>query len=368
MENYLETQNLSVGYGSHVIVSPIDIEVHKGEIIALIGPNGAGKSTILKTIAGQLKKNAGEVFVESEALERLKSRQLAQKLAFVSTEKIRQDRITCKELVALGRYPHTGNLGLLTAEDKHKVEQALHLVHAYDLKDSDYQKISDGQKQKIRIAMAICQESDIIILDEPTSFLDVRHKLEILEILRTMADAGKTVILSLHELELVRLVADKVLCIANGKVVCYGEGEEIYEDNFMNRLFLVEQGRFSAKLGTVFMKRMEEAPRVFVIGGNGAGIPVYRRLQKKRIPFATGILQENDLDAYFAEEMTRHVVCSPAFEAASEREFRKSLALLQVCEELIVAQNHFGTANRINEALIEEARKQGLKVNFQTIE
>lgn len=300
--------------------------------------------------------------MESEAIHQISSMALAKKIAFVSTEKIHQDMITCEEIVRLGRYPHTGSFGILTGEDIKKAEHALKLVNAYDIRDKDYRKISDGQKQKIRIAMAICQEPDIIVLDEPTSFLDIRHKTEILEILRGMADRGTAVIMSLHELELVRLVADKILCVDDGKVMYYGECEAIYKDDFINRLFHVENGGYAPKLGTVFMKKCETAPKVFVIGGNGAGIPVYMRLNKQKIPFATGILQENDCDACFAREMTKYVVCTPPFENASDVEKEEALKLLDSCDKLIVAQQHFGTANRINESLLREAEKRKMEI------
>ena len=362
MNIVLETKDMKVGYGRQIILSSVNLQVEKGEITALIGPNGAGKSTILKTIAGQLRKAGGEVFVEDEALEQIDQLRLAKKMAFVPTEKIRQEQMTCEEIVQLGRYPHTGRWGLLSSEDRKRTEEALKTVGAYELKDRDYTKISDGQKQKVRLAMAICQDTDIIVLDEPTSFLDIRHKIEILEILRTMAGRGKTIIMSLHELELVRLVADRILCVREGNVVCYGSVDVMDEKDFINRLFEIRQGSFASLPGVAFMQKNTEPPRVFVIGGNGAGIPVYRKLHRNKIPFATGILQENDIDAHFATEMTDYVICAGAFQKAGEEQYRQAVLLLDQCEKMIVAQQRFGETNQINEALINEAGKRKMEI------
>ena len=366
MKFFLETKELSVGYGKKPLIEKINISVEKGEILTVIGPNGAGKSTILKSIAKQLKKVSGEVFVDSEEIEKIKEKELAKKLAFVSTDKIHQDMMSCEEVVCMGRYPHTGRFGHLSAKDKEKVKSALQLVDAIDIRYNDYMKVSDGQKQKVRIAMAICQEPDLIILDEPTSFLDIKHKIEVLEILKNMARTQTSVIMSLHELELVRLISDKVLCVDGGKIVRYAKCEEVFQGDFIDTLYHVKLGSFNSKISTVFMKKQEGVPKVFVIAGNGTGVSVFHQLSQQGIPFAAGILQENDLDAYFAKQMTDYVVCCPAFECATQKEGEKAMELLRQCEKVIVTTPLFGTTNRENEKMILEAGKIGLKVEYVT--
>lgn len=362
----LETKNLSVGYGRKSLIENINISVEKGEILTIIGPNGAGKSTILKSITRQLKTISGEVYIDSEQLKKIKALSLAKRVAFVSTDKIHQDMISCEEVVSLGRYPHTGRLGHLSGEDKEKVYHALRLVDAYDIRYQDYMKISDGQKQKVRIAMAVCQEPDMIVLDEPTSFLDIKHKIEVLEILKGMADRGVSVIMSLHELELVKLVADKVVCVDDKNIVRYGNCEEIFSGSFIDELYHVDRnkGSFNSELGTVFLNKNKELPKVFVIAGNGTGIHVFNQLLKKSIPFAVGILQENDCDAHYARQMTEYVVCCPPFETSTAKETEKAVSILRGCDKLIVTIDHFGSGNKENEKLIEEAERLGLSVEY----
>ena len=207
---YLETKDLSVGYNRTALIHDINIGIEKGEIVTLIGPNGAGKSTILKSITRQLELIAGTVTIQNEDLHAISYKNLATKMAVVLTDRMKPELMTCYEIVATGRYPYTGRLGILTKEDEKKVEEAMAAVHAVELGNRDFNEISDGQKQRILLARAICQEPEIIILDEPTSFLDIRYKLDLLSILRNMAkEKNITVIMSLHEIDLAQKVADK---------------------------------------------------------------------------------------------------------------------------------------------------------------
>ena len=183
---FFRTDQLTVGYDGKPLIREINIQLKKGEILTLIGPNGAGKSTILKSITRQLATISGTVYLDKEKMAKMTNKEVSQKLAVVLTERMRPELMTCEDIVATGRYPYTGTLGILSAEDKTKVKKSMETVHAWDLKDRDFTAISDGQRQRILLARAICQEPEIIVLDEPTSFLDIRHKLELLTILKQM--------------------------------------------------------------------------------------------------------------------------------------------------------------------------------------
>ena len=181
-EYYFHLDHLTVGYDKKPLIKDICIGIEKGEIVTLIGPNGSGKSTILKSITRQLKLVGGNVEFDGKNLHELSFRELSTKMAVVLTERMKPELMTCHDIVATGRYPYTGRLGMLTREDEEKVEKAMRAVHAEELGGRDFNAISDGQRQRVLLARAICQEPEVIILDEPTSFLDIRHKLELPEL------------------------------------------------------------------------------------------------------------------------------------------------------------------------------------------
>ena len=245
-EYYFAAKKMCVGYGEKPLISDMEITLEKGEIVSLIGPNGAGKSTVLKSIAGQLKLLGGTVYLGKTDIADMKSNALAKKMSVVFTQKVRADMKTCRDVVATGRYPYTGWFGVLSKEDGRVVDEVMELAHITDIGGQDFQKISDGQKQRVMLARALCQEPEIIVLDEPTSYLDIRYKLEFLSILDEMRKKkGLTVIMSLHELELAKLISDKILCLKGEYIERYGTPEEIFETDFIRRLYGIEDGIFA---------------------------------------------------------------------------------------------------------------------------
>lgn len=225
----ISADGLSVGYGRKVIVNGIEFEVKQGEILTLIGPNGAGKSTVLKTIAGYLKRLDGTVMVGNRDMLEFSEKEMAKKLSVVLTERISPELMTCREVVETGRYPYTGSFGLFTEKDRAVVENAIEKVSMQDYADVDFSSVSDGQRQRVMLARAICQEPEILILDEPTSYLDIHHKIQFLEILRSLAkEKQMAVILSMHELDFAEKISDYVLCIKGGKITLSGTPDKVF--------------------------------------------------------------------------------------------------------------------------------------------
>ena len=209
-----ETQNLAVGYGAPLL-RDIALHAERGKILALIGPNGAGKSTLLKTLAGQLAAQGGAVLLDGQDLTGYTPNARARKLALMLPHTARTELTSCFEVAAAGRYPYTGRLGILSDADRQQVHDALCLVRAEELEDRDFARISDGQRQRVLLARAVCQQPEILLLDEPTSFLDVKGKAELMDILQVLAhEKNVAVIVTLHELELAQRLADAVVCVA----------------------------------------------------------------------------------------------------------------------------------------------------------
>ena len=209
-----ETQNLAVGYDAPLL-RDIALHAERGKILALIGPNGAGKSTLLKTLAGQLAAQGGAVLLDGQDLTAYTPNARARKLALMLPHTARTELTSCFEVAAAGRYPYTGRLGILSDADRQQVHDALCLVRAEELADRDFARISDGQRQRVLLARAVCQQPEILLLDEPTSFLDVKGKAELMDILQVLAHKKNVaVIVTLHELELAQRLADAVVCVA----------------------------------------------------------------------------------------------------------------------------------------------------------
>ncbi|EID85721.1 ABC-type cobalamin/Fe3+siderophore transport system, ATPase component [Treponema sp. JC4] len=250
VNNLLTASELSAGYGREVVVGGVSLEVKAGEILCLIGPNGSGKSTILKTLTRELEALGGKIFVLGKDAERLSELEAARHLSMVMTEKIRPEFMSCREVVESARYPYMGRLGLLSQEDKKAVDRALKIVGAEGLSEKQFGKVSDGQKQRIMLARAIAQDTEIIVLDEPTSFLDMRYKIDLIRVIKKLAkEENKAVIMSLHELELVKAVADTVVCVGEGSIVRTGKPEEIFCGNFIQTLYGIKDDEFDNETG-----------------------------------------------------------------------------------------------------------------------
>lgn len=252
MSGFLETEKLSVGYDGKPLIRDVCLQVQRGKIVTLIGPNGSGKSTILKTIVGQLSKVSGTVLLEGAPMERCGQKEIAKRMAILMTERIHPELMTCYDVVSTGRYPYTGALGLLGKEDKRIVEESLELVHGRDMADRPFDAISDGQRQRILLARALCQTPEIIVLDEPTSYLDIRYKLELLTILKTMVrEKNLAVLMSLHELDLAQRVSDTVVCVSGDRLDRMGPPEEIFSNDYIARLYHMEPGKYDPCFDTL---------------------------------------------------------------------------------------------------------------------
>lgn len=363
MKYYFRAESLSVGYHKQPLIEHMEFGLEKGEILTLIGPNGAGKSTVLKSIAGQLALIGGTAYLDEKSIASMSGTERAQNMAVVLTQKLRMEMMTCEDVVATGRYPYTGRFGILSETDRQVVKEAMELVHVTAIREQDFTQISDGQRQRVMLARCLCQEPEIIILDEPTSYLDVKYKLEFLSILQEMRKKKKlTVIMSLHELELAARISDKILCI-NGKYVeKFGRPEEVFEQGYISKLFSISSGSFDEGNGSMELPAVMGKAEVFVIAGGGTGRNVYRRLQRQGIPFAAGVLYQNDLDYPVAKALAAEVISAEGFEPVTDVQLESAKKSLESCERVICCKEQFGTYERANQELLDYAKKLGKRI------
>ncbi len=361
-EHVIQAKDLCVGYDGQAVVSDIAFTVDAGRILTLVGPNGCGKSTLLKSITRQLEIVSGTIYLENRSMLGMKESDVAKKMSILMTERVRPELMTCRDIVSTGRYPYTGRLGILSEYDWKCVEDAMKLVQVWDLRDRPFGNISDGQSQRIMLARAICQEPEILIMDEPTSFLDISHKLELLAILKDLVQEKKlAVVLSLHELDLAQKISDTVLCINHGVVERAGPPEEVFTSEYIKELYGIENGGYLYQFGSLELASRHGEAEAFVIAGGGKGIPVFRRLQKLGIPFVTGVIHENDLDFPVAEILAEEVITEKAFEPVGQEALSEARAAMARCKKVICAlePEDFGTMNKEVRQLLEHARKEG---------
>lgn len=357
---YLHTEHMDVGYDGVPLLRDVEIGVRRGEILTLIGPNGSGKSTILKSMIRQLRLLSGVVVLDGQTMAAMKEGEIAKKMAILMTERLRAELMTGEDVVSTGRYPYTGRLGILTKADREKVQEAIALVHGEEFADRPFAQLSDGQRQRLLLARAVCQEPEVIVLDEPTSFLDVKHKLELLEILkRLVRERNVAVVMSLHELDLAQKISDRVVSVTKDGVDRCDTPENIFQSAYIEALYGMESGSYNALFGSLEMARVWGEPRVFVIGGGGSGIPVYRALQRRGVPFAAGVLSENDVDYWVARALAVETVSVPAFAPLDEGAVAKASALIIKCDHVVCCLDTFGELNQGNRSLRDEAQRQG---------
>ncbi len=240
----LELKNLTVGYNKKPLISDINMLVKQGKIVVIIGPNGVGKSTILRTVAGSLAAVSGNVLLDGKSLSDILPEKRAKTMSVMMTGRREAEYATCFDVVSVGRYQFTGVLGRLGSKDTEAVEEALEKVGLNSLRDVPYTNLSDGQKQRVLLARALVQEPEVMILDEPTSFLDIGYKLEFAEKLKALVrEKSIGVLMAMHELELVRSIADVVACVTKeGTLDRVGTPEEIFQTEYIESLFGIKSG------------------------------------------------------------------------------------------------------------------------------
>lgn len=226
--NSITTTNLAIAYEDKLIVDGLNMNIPKGKITTIIGPNGCGKSTVLKTVGRILKPKEGLVYLNGDDIRNLSTKEVAQKMAILPQSPQAQGGLTVGELVSYGRFPHKKGFGKLSPEDKKVIEWALEITKLTELEVTMVDNLSGGQRQRVWIAMALAQQTDLILLDEPTTYLDMAYQLEVLELLYNLnREQSCTIVMVLHDLNLAARFADYMIAIRSGSIISHGTPEEI---------------------------------------------------------------------------------------------------------------------------------------------
>ncbi|MFE4809675.1 ABC transporter ATP-binding protein [Peribacillus simplex] len=232
----VEVKNLFKKYNSKTVVEDVSIEIMKGKITSFIGPNGAGKSTVLSMISRLITRDSGEVLIDGKEMGKFNSNELAKKIAILKQANHINIRLTIRELVAFGRFPYSQ--GKLTKEDWKYVDEAIEYMELADMQDKFLDQLSGGQQQRAFIAMVIAQNTEYVLLDEPLNNLDMKHSVQIMKVLRRLADElGKTVIIVIHDINFASCYSDYIVALKDGKVVHNGPTEQVINSNVLKEIY-----------------------------------------------------------------------------------------------------------------------------------
>lgn len=237
MTSGLKARNLSVGYGAEPVIADLDFTVPEGKFTAVIGPNGCGKSTLVKSLSRVLPTDPGMVTLDDRAISSYRSKSLAQRLALLPQDPVVPDGVTVASLVSRGRYPYHRPLRQWSPEDPAAISQALADTGLVALADAPVAELSGGQRQRAWLAMVLAQQTQYVLLDEPTSFLDISHQIDVLRMCRKITATGRTVLAVLHDLNQAARYADELVVMSNGELVAQGVPEDVLTADLVQEVF-----------------------------------------------------------------------------------------------------------------------------------
>ncbi|MGD7008614.1 ABC transporter ATP-binding protein [Metabacillus sp. 84] len=236
----IEAKNVHIGYGENEVISSLSLQFETGKIHSILGPNGCGKSTLLKALGKQIQTTAGEIYFKNSEINKWSRKAFARELAFLMQAHENNPEITVRQLVEYGRFPHKRKFERLNQEDQAIVEQAINLTHLEDLAERAVDRLSGGERQRAWIAMALAQKPAVLLLDEPTSYLDIHHQLEIIELIKQLNMAhGITVILVLHDINQAAMISDQLVVLQSGKLYDSGIPENVITKKMLRDVFKV---------------------------------------------------------------------------------------------------------------------------------
>lgn len=236
--HHLVVQDLSAGYGDRIILDGLGLDITPGRITSIVGANACGKSTLLRTISRLLAPSRGEVLLDGKSVHRIPTRELARTLGLLPQSPVAPEGITVADLVSRGRHPHHGLMSRWSSHDDEAVANALDVTGISDLADREVDELSGGQRQRVWIAMALAQETDLLLLDEPTTFLDVSHQIEVLDLLTDLNHRrGITIVMVLHDLNLAARYSDHLVAIKEGRLYAHGRPEDVLNEEVIMSVF-----------------------------------------------------------------------------------------------------------------------------------
>ncbi|MGG8383898.1 ABC transporter ATP-binding protein [Bacillus sp. R-CC1] len=237
----LSAKKLETSYEKLTVFRDLNVEIQEGKVTTIIGPNGCGKSTLLKTMGRILKQKSGKVYLQGQDLHTIPTKEIAKQLALLPQTPIAPGELKVEELISYGRYPHRNNVNKLTTKDKEMIDWALDITKTSEFRTRQIANLSGGQRQKVWLAMALAQETEVLLLDEPTTYLDMSHQLDVLQIVEKLnKEHNCTVVMVLHDINHASRFSDEIIAMKEGEIVTTGSPEEIITNEVLKEVFHID--------------------------------------------------------------------------------------------------------------------------------
>lgn len=359
MVRAIEAKAITFSYGNENILEKLSFEINKGSFVSIIGPNGSGKSTLLKNISAELAPNEGVVLLETQDIFKIKKKNLAQNMAVVPQDTGVDFAFSVMETVLMGRMPHQKRFQGDSKKDLEIAKWAMELTNVWHLKDRVINELSGGERQRVIVARALAQEPKILLLDEPTSHLDIQHQLELLELVDSLNQTkGLTVIAVLHDLNLAAKFSQKIILLNKGKIMAYGDPSEVLSIDHIRENYHVEvavsTNEITGKLNIIPLskekKRNEKVKRIKIhlLCGGGSGVYLMEQLHQYGYQISCGVLNVGDSDWKKAGEIGAIVSEEAPFAPISDRALKTNQELIKAADLVIVLPVPFGEGNLAN--------------------
>ncbi|QSZ67108.1 heme ABC transporter ATP-binding protein [Methanofollis aquaemaris] len=365
----IRAEDLDVRYGDVQVLDAVSLAVNEGTFIGILGPNGCGKTTLIRAVSSVINPAAGAVYVDGRDVGEYSPRELATRLGAVPQETAVSFGFTVEEIVQMGRHPYLGRLSSMKEADYAICREAMDLTSTAHLADRLITEISGGERQRVLIARALAQQPKALLLDEPTSHLDINHQIEILSIIRSLTP-GVTVIAVFHDLNLAAYFCDRLILMEKAKIVAVGTPAEVLTDAHIRQVFDVPMMvRIHPLTGRPYLvPRYEPAPavstgtplRVHVVCGGGTGAETMYALSSQGYQVTAGVLSANDSDCTTAEGLGIPVVRESPFAPVSERSLAEYVALLERADAVVITEMPVGPGNIANLRALEQS--PGLRI------
>ncbi len=360
----IEIKDIEIFYGDRKVLESICLSAENG-FTGIIGPNGSGKTTLLKSISRVLKPTRGIILLDGKDVYELKARDVAKNMAVVSQDTYLKFDFTAMDVVLMGRNPHLGRFEIEDADDMEIVEKAMRLTNTWHLADRSITEISGGERQRVIIARALTQEPGILLLDEPTTHLDINHQIEILDLIKELSKR-LVVIAIFHDLNLAARYCDELIMLSNGKIFASGKPEDVITPENMESVYGIEVivKQDSGRL-IVFPQRKpvkSERGRIHVVCGAGTATFLMNSLVNHGYKVTAGVLNEKDTDWDTAKTLGIEVVDENPFFYITEKKYQQNLEFIKQADFVVLTDIPFGEGNLYNLKAVIEAMKHGIQV------